>query len=269
MTLIDDACERLDTVRDSLPAQLGGAAGTLAALSIDQVAPYARELGLVEPVVPWHTLRTPIADLGAALAFVSGALGKFALDVTMLAATEVGEVAEPAAAGRGGSSAMPHKRNPVLATMIVSAARQVPSYTSVLMQSMLAEHERPAGAWHAEWQPLRGALRLVGGAAFTAAELAAGLTVDAERMRRNLDLTHGLIVSERLAGALAEKYGAESAKHLMTRVSAEAVGLGLPLREILAEENLPEELFNPANYTGEAEVLVDRALAAHARRSWK
>jgi 3-carboxy-cis,cis-muconate cycloisomerase len=183
-----DARDRLAAVR--LPVQLGGAAGTMAGYgdgALDLLPLFAAETGLAEPVLPWHTLRTPVTDLACALAAVTGALGKLATDVILLAQSEVGEVAEPAAPGRGGSSAMAHKRNPVLATMIRSAALQAPALAQVLLASRVAEHERPAGSWHAEWQPLRECLRLAGGAAGTAAELAEGLEVFPERMRHNLD----------------------------------------------------------------------------------
>ncbi|MER7370804.1 lyase family protein, partial [Nonomuraea wenchangensis] len=149
-------------------------------------ARFAAELGLAEPVLPWHVLRTPVADLGGALAFASGALGKLAADVLVLSRTEVGELSEGVG---GGSSSMPHKHNPVRATMIAAAARQVPALAAVLYASLAAEDERPSGAWHAEWQPLRECLRLVAGAARDAAELVAGLRVHPERMRANLTLS--------------------------------------------------------------------------------
>ncbi|MEU6430820.1 3-carboxy-cis,cis-muconate cycloisomerase [Microbispora sp. NPDC046973] len=183
-----DARDRLAAVR--LPVQLGGAAGTMAGYgerALELLPLFAAETGLAEPVLPWHTLRTPVTDLACALAAVTGALGKLATDVILLAQSEVGEVAEPAAPGRGGSSAMAHKRNPVLATMIRSAALQAPALAQIPLASRVAEHERPAGSWHAEWQPLRECLRLAGGAAETAAELAEGLEVFPERMRHNLD----------------------------------------------------------------------------------
>ena len=215
-------------------------------------------------MLPWHTVRTPIADTGAVLAFVTGALGKFALDVQTLSRTEIGEVLEPAGAGRGESSAMPQKRNPVLATLIVTAARQVPAHALVLAQSMLAEDERPAGAWHAEWQPLREALRLAGGAAHTAAELAEGLIVLPEKMAANLALTGGAIVSERLNAALAPRLGKATAKKLLATVTREAAETGRDFADVLAAA-LPDiddldALLDPAGYTGAAAALVDRAL---------
>ncbi|WP_307796587.1 3-carboxy-cis,cis-muconate cycloisomerase [Actinomadura barringtoniae] len=183
-----EARERLAAVR--LPVQLGGAAGTLSdygAQGLDLVAAFAAENGLAQPDLPWHTRRTPIIDLASALGLASGALGKIATDVVLLAQSEVDEVAEPAAPGRGGSSAMPHKRNPALATMIRAAALQVPAHVQILLAAQATPHERPAGEWHAEWEPLRECLRLTGGAAETAAELLDGLEVAPDRMRANLD----------------------------------------------------------------------------------
>lgn len=173
-----------------LPVQLGGAAGTLDAYgdrAFDLVAAFAAETGLAAPVLPWHTRRTPVADLGAALAQVTGALGKIATDVWLLAQSEIDEVAEPAGPGRGGSSSMPHKRNPARAAMIRAAALQVPAQVQILLASQAAPHERPAGEWHAEWQPLRECLRLTGGVAETAAGLLEGLEVFPDRMRAHLD----------------------------------------------------------------------------------
>ncbi|MFD9121489.1 adenylosuccinate lyase family protein [Streptomyces bottropensis] len=295
LELVTDASVRVRAVASRLPAQLGGAGGTLAAYreyaivdrggpdatgdvgtgegGLELLKPFAEALGLAEPTLPWHTVRTPVAELGAALQLVTGALGKFALDVQTLSRTEIGELSEPAGAGRGASSAMPQKRNPALATLIVSAARQVPAHALVLAQCLLAEDERPAGAWHAEWQPLREALRLTGGAAHTAVELAEGLIVHPERMRANLELTGGAIVTERLNVALAPVLGKVRAKKLLTTASAEAADTGRPLRAVLAAD--PElsarftpdrlsDLLDPARYTGAAEALIDRALRRHA-----
>lgn len=182
-----EARERLAAV--ALPVQLGGAAGTLDAYggrAFDLVAAFAEETGLDAPLLPWHTRRTPVADLASALAATTGALGKIATDVWLLAQSEVGEVAEAAGPGRGGSSSMPHKRNPALSALVRSAALQVPAYAQVVLAAQAAPLERPAGEWHAEWQPLRECLRLTGGAAETAAELVCGLEVSADRMRANL-----------------------------------------------------------------------------------
>ncbi|MEV1065362.1 lyase family protein [Streptomyces sp. NPDC050263] len=287
-SLVLDGVEQLDRIRqEGLPVALGGAAGTLAGyleyarldgVAADGpgdyadrlVAAFAEETGLARPVLPWHALRTPVAALGAALAHTCAGLGKMATDVQALARTETGELAEPAPAGRGSSSAMPHKRNPVLATLIRSAALQVPLLAAGLTQCLaVTEDERSAGAWHAEWTLLREALRLTGGAAHTAVELARGLTVHAGRMRANLDLTAGQIVSERFAAVLTPRLGRGRARELLTLAARRAATDGIPLTEALAR--LPEAagvlgegeaaaLADPAGYTGAAGALVDRAL---------
>ncbi|MFE2581156.1 3-carboxy-cis,cis-muconate cycloisomerase [Streptomyces sp. NPDC059378] len=268
-SLVLDARDRLTAVRDALPAQLGGAAGTLAAFSVYGAADplalpaaYARELGLREPLLPWHTLRTPIADLAGALAFTAGALGKTAVDVLTLTRTEIGEVTED---GGGGSSAMPHKANPVRSTLIAAAARRAPQLAATLYGTLVAEDERPAGAWHAEWEPLRELLRLAGGAARDAAELTEGLRVHPDVMREHLDLTNGLIVSERLSAELAQVLGRARAKELLTDLARRTRTEGRQLAELLSEE--PElkgiELTgaaDPTRYTGCAGALTDRCL---------
>ncbi|UAX51560.1 3-carboxy-cis,cis-muconate cycloisomerase [Streptomyces sp. A144] len=281
--LVLEAAERLTRVGHGLPVSLGGAAGTLAgylqyagphttpeSLIDDLAAAYADETALAVPALPWHALRTPVADLGAALAHTTGALGKIAVDVQVLTRTEIGEATEPAGAGRGASSAMPHKRNPVLATLIRSAALQVPALASVLAHCLPAEDERSAGVWHAEWQPLREALRLTGGAARTAVELAAGLVVHPGRMRANLRATGGQIVSERVCAALAPRLGRSQAKDLLTQASHRAAETRRPLADVLAEHPALKgvltaaelaALLDPAAYTGAAGALVDRSLA--------
>jgi 3-carboxy-cis,cis-muconate cycloisomerase len=267
--LVLDARDRTDAVRSALPAQLAGAAGTSAAFTaygaqdtLALAAAFAQELGLRAPELPWHTLRTPIADLAGCLAFTAGALGKIATDVLVLGRTEIAELAEGSG---GGSSAMPHKANPVRSTLIAAAARRAPQLAATLYGSMAAEDERPAGAWHAEWEPLRDLLRLVGGAARDTAELTEGLRVNADAMRRHLDLTHGLIVSERLSAELAPVLGRARAKELLTELARRTYTEGRSLGELLAQE--PElkdvdlgELTDPARYTGSAGALTDRAL---------
>ncbi|MBA4866176.1 3-carboxy-cis,cis-muconate cycloisomerase [Streptomyces sp. PSKA54] len=270
-SLVLDARDRVRAVRDGLPAQLGGAAGTLAAFlafgadlpTVDVlVTAYARELGLAEPLLPWHTLRTPVADLASALAFTVSALGKPATDVLILSRTEIGELSEGTG---GGSSAMPHKANPVRSTLIAAAARRAPHLAATLYGSLAAEDERPAGAWHAEWEPLRDLLRLTGGAARDTAELAEGLQVHPETMREHLDMTHGLIVSERLAAELTPHLGRARAKALLTDAAKRTRTEGRALSDILAEApDLADqdlaELTDPTRYTGSAGVLTDRAL---------
>ncbi|GGW76189.1 3-carboxy-cis,cis-muconate cycloisomerase [Streptomyces griseoloalbus] len=264
-----DARDRVTAVRDSLPAQLGGAAGTLAAFTAYGAhdatalpAVYATELGLRAPALPWHTLRTPVADLAGCLAFTAGALGKLAADVLTLSRTEIAEVAE----GNGGaSSAMPHKANPVRSTLIAAAARRAPHLAATLYGALVAEDERPAGAWHAEWEPLRDLLRLVGGAARDAAALTEGLRVRPDAMREHLDLTHGLIVSERLSAELSPVLGRARAKELLTELARRAYEEGRELSELLAEEEELRDfdlssLTDPAHCTGSAGELTDRAL---------
>ncbi|GAA1353901.1 lyase family protein [Streptomyces beijiangensis] len=246
-----DARDRLQSL--TFPAQLGGAAGTLSALAelplvstpLILVESYAAELALTAPLLPWHTLRTPVADLSTALAFTTTALGKLAADTATLSRTEIAELSE----GTGGtSSAMPHKSNPVHSALITSAARQAPHLAAILLASLVAEDERPPGAWHAEWQPLRTLLRLTGAAAEHAAALTTTLRVDPARMRASLDLTGGLIISERLATTL----GRARTEELL----AEAAAKNVPLTALITDRNLTD----PAQYTGAAAELVDRAL---------
>ncbi|MFJ9623872.1 adenylosuccinate lyase family protein [Streptomyces sp. NPDC101181] len=296
LAAVAGAADRLRALRaDGLVVQLGGAAGTLAGYveyerlhraahgetpadedyATRLTERFAAETGLSVPVLPWHSHRAPVATLGAELALATGVLGKIAVDVQSLARTETAELAEPAAAGRGVSSAMPQKRNPALATLIRSAALQVPAYAGVLAQAMLSEDERSAGAWHAEWLPVRECLRLAGGAAHTARELVAGLEVRAGRMRTNLDLTGGLIVTERLAAVLAPVLGKAAAKDVMSRAARTAAESGRPLADILLREKAIAERFDareveglldPAGYTGAAAELTARALRGHPPR---
>ncbi|WP_344869018.1 adenylosuccinate lyase family protein [Amycolatopsis ultiminotia] len=268
------AARQLRSLR--LPVSMGGAAGTLAAYveygdgSEDYaerlVAAFAAETGLATPILPWHADRSPIAELAGALAQTATALGKIAVDVLVLTRTEIGELSE--AAG-GGSSAMPHKRNPVLSALIRSAALQVPVLAAGVTQSGLAEDERSAGVWQAEWHLLRECLRLTGGAAHTATELTGGLQVHAEQMRENTGHTHGLIVSERLSVRLAPLLGKARAEEILATASRRATEEDRSLTEILTTTDevtavlTPDELtdlLTPAGYTGAAARLVDRAL---------
>jgi 3-carboxy-cis,cis-muconate cycloisomerase len=273
LTGLDAATDRLVTVVHDLPAQLGGAAGTLASLGRHGVLvarAFAERLDLAEPVVPWHTLRGPVVDLATALGTVAGALGKIATDVILLAQTEVAEVAEPD--GAGGSSTMPHKRNPIRAVTALAAVRRTPGLVATVLAAMPAEHERAMSGWHAEWEPLRDLLGLVGGSAARIAELLAGLHVDADRMRRNLDLTNGLPLAENVTTRLAGTLGRLPAHELVTELSRRAAGTGRGLREILAEDSRITEVLpvaeidaalDPTGYLGVAGEFVDRALDAY------
>jgi 3-carboxy-cis,cis-muconate cycloisomerase len=276
LVALDEARAGLAAVRDRrLAAQLGGAAGTLASLGPDGVrvaAAFAAELGLAEPTLPWHTARGRVAELAAALGVVAGALGKVALDVTLLAQTEVGEVTETAADGRGGSSTLPHKRNPILAVLVTAATRRAPALVATLLAAMPQEHERATGAWHAEWEPQRDLLRLVGAAAANGRELLGGLQVHPERMRAGLEATGGLLLSESVATRLAGPLGRQAAHDLVRRLGRRAADEGRPLRSLLlADPTVAEHLdeagvdraLDPAAYLGSAGAFVDRALAAH------
>ncbi|HEX3316839.1 MAG TPA: 3-carboxy-cis,cis-muconate cycloisomerase [Solirubrobacteraceae bacterium] len=191
VTALDEAAARLEAVRsERLAVQLGGAAGTLAAMGdagTDVLAALAQDLGLAEPVLPWHTDRTRIAELAGALGEAAGVAAKAARDVVLLAQSEVGEVREGGDPRRGGSSAMPHKRNPVAAVSALACALQAPGLVATLLAAMAGEHERAAGAWQSEWQPLSDLLRLTGSAAAWVRDCLEHLEVDAARMRSNLD----------------------------------------------------------------------------------
>jgi 3-carboxy-cis,cis-muconate cycloisomerase len=219
--------------------------------------------------VPWHTARFRIAEIGGALSLVAGALGKISLDVMLMAQTEVGEVAEPAGEGRGGSSTLPHKRNPVLSTTAAASARRVQDLSRTLQAAMVGEHERAAGAWHSEWEALSDALALTGGAAAAVREATEGLQLYPERMRENLDATGGLLLAEHVTTMVAEHLGRMRAHELVEAASRRTFESGKSLREeLLAEPELEEILSNkeidaaldPACYLGSAEVFVERAL---------
>jgi len=257
----------LGAVRERLAVQFGGAAGTLAAVGEHGPAILrllAEDLGLAEPVLPWHTNRVRIAELGAALATTSGVLAKIALDVVLLAQTEVDEAREEIG---GGSSTLPHKHNPIESTLARACARLVDGYASVLATGLEQEHERAAGAWHAEWEALSGALAYTGGAAHAVGQAVGSLQVDGERMQRNLGATDGLVLAERVSFALATRYGrAEShdiVREAASRVAASGRSLADELREDervgLSDSEL-DALLDPATYLGSAEAFVDRAL---------
>ena len=273
MVSVLEARRRLRELRaGGLAAQLGGAAGTLASLGGDGVAvlrEFALELSLPEPVVPWHTDRTRILVVADALSLVAGALGKIALDVILLSQTEVGEVAEPAGEGRGGSSTLPHKRNPILSVTAAANVRRVQDLSRTLSAAMVQEHERAAGAWHSEWDALSDALALTGGAANAVREVTEGLQVYPDRMRENLDITRGLLLSENVTTVAAEKLGRLKSHDLVEAAAHRALDEGKPLREVLLEDTelrevLSEEeidtALDPARYLGSAGEFVDRAL---------
>jgi 3-carboxy-cis,cis-muconate cycloisomerase len=253
LSAVGQAREGLDLC--DLAAQLGGAAGTLAAFGdrgIEVLAEFAEELDLSQPDVPWHSDRTRVGQLGAALAVAAGAMGKIGLDVVLLSQTEVGEVSE---AAPGGSSAMPHKRNPTGSVRARACAQRVHALATGLTVVGAHEHERAAGAWHAEWQPLGEALALTGGAAAAIAEVLEGLDVHAERMRANIDLTGGALLGEHVVMILAERVGRPEARRLVDEASDP--------RELLTPEDA-ERALDPAAYLGATQALIDRALERYA-----
>jgi 3-carboxy-cis,cis-muconate cycloisomerase len=277
LAALDESTAALRAIRDSrLASQLGGAAGTLASLGDAGTAVarlLAQELGLAEPVLPWHANRARVAELGCALAVTSGALAKIAMDVLLLAQTEVAEAGETGGTRHGGSSTLPHKRNPVAAVLVTACAKRVPGLAATLLAGLPQEHERGAGGWHAEWDTVSTLLRLAGGAARHGRTMLAGLRVDAARMRANLGVTGGLIMAESMVSRLTTATGQASARSLLTRLCAQAAERGQPLRAaLLAEPAVTAQLsaqdvdaaLDPESYLGCARQFIDRALAAHA-----
>jgi 3-carboxy-cis,cis-muconate cycloisomerase len=253
--------------------QFAGAAGTLAALGIDGDRVQARFVALTSgarvSLVPWHTQRHRIARLAAELGILAGNLGKIARDVGLMAQTEIGELAEPEAPGKGGSSAMPHKRNPVLCTLILAAAQRAPGLVSTMLSTLPQEHERALGGWHAEWPTLPELFRTAGVALSQAVALIEGLQVFPERMRANIELTQGLVMSERVSIALAAALGKAQAHHMLEQASRECLSQKRHLREVLGD--MPAvtahldtaaliDLFDPATYRGASDAIIDRVL---------
>ena len=275
---LDGSCAELVEVREHvLAVQLFGAVGTLAALGdrgLEVMSAVAEELGLAEPALGWHTIRLRPARCSAALGSALGVMGKVARDVVLLAQTEVAEAAEGAGEGRGGSSTMPHKRNPVGAVAVIACAQRAPGLVATILGAMGQEHERAAGAWQAEWEPFLELLRLAGSAATTLRELLEGLDVDADRMRADLDATGELVMSESVAAALSESIGRPAAQELVAAAAAASARSGRAFRELLADTPEVSEVLgadgleaalDPRGYLGVTDQLIARALAEHAR----
>jgi 3-carboxy-cis,cis-muconate cycloisomerase len=256
-----------------LVVQLGGAAGTLAALGANGpavVEALAHELALGVPDLPWHVQRDGLAEAAAVMALICGSLSKFALDVTLMAQTEVGEVSEPHEEGRGGSSTMPQKRNPIACEYIIAATRAVHALAPVMFGSMLADHERATGPWQSESLAIPQCVALTAGALAHARAVAQGMIVDIERMRRNLDLTGGLIMAEAIATALAIPIGRAAAEAAVARACDRAIAEGVPLATIIRQDRElrqhlsdagVERVTNPAAYLGSAGAFIDRVVA--------
>jgi 3-carboxy-cis,cis-muconate cycloisomerase len=256
-----------------LVLQFGGASGTLAALGA-QALPIAQalaeELQLSLPEQPWHTQRDRLVEFGAVLGLIAGSLGKLGRDISLLMQTEAGEVFEPSAPGKGGSSTMPHKRNPVGAAVLIGAATRAPGLVATMFAAMPQEHERSLGLWHAEWETLPELCCLVSGALQQALIMLPDLEVDAERMAANLELTRGLVLAEAVSIALAQRIGRDAAHHLVEQCCKQAVKEGAHLRDVLganaevtaqlSAEEL-DRLLDPAHYLGQAQRWVERAVA--------
>jgi len=265
--------ERLSAeFRNALLLQFGGAVGTLAALGDRGLAvaeQFASELGLPCPDAPWHTHRDRLAALACACGVVTGSLGKIARDISLLMQSEVGEASEPDSPGRGGSSTMPHKRNPIGCAVTIAAAQRVPGLVSTYLSSMVQEHERSVGGIQSEWSTLAGIVQLTGLAAASIAEIAAGLTVDPGRMAQNIAETRGTIFAEKAAMLLSAKLGRESAHRLLDQASKQAMLQKRALTQVLAE--MPEivkhlhrealrQLGDAESYLGSSELFRQRLL---------
>lgn len=254
-----------------LVLQFGGAAGALSSLGVDGLPvaqALAEELALALPDLPWHAQRDRIAETGCALALLCGSLGKIARDVSLLMQSEVGEVLEPAAAGKGGSSAMPHKRNPVGCSIALAAATRAPHLAATLLSAMPQEHERGLGNWPAEWEVLPELFRLAAASLEQMNTVVAGLEVNTVRMREHLDDQCGVIHAEAAMMHLAPRLGRAEAHALVQELSHTALSQCRPLRQVLADDARAvltdadlDGIFDPAQALGTAGALVDRVLA--------
>jgi 3-carboxy-cis,cis-muconate cycloisomerase len=272
--------ERLAQLRPRvLMGEFGGACGTLASIgpgALEMQHELMKKLGLGTPNIAWHTVRDTIAEVGAFLGLVGGSLGKIAMDVKLMMQTEVGEVYEPYAPARGSSSTMPQKRNPISSCYIHAAISVVRLHAAALMDAMVADHERSTGPWEIEWIVLPEAFCLLAGALKQARFLLSGLEVDAAKMRENIDMTGGLVMSEAVMMGLGPYIGREYAHDLVYELCREAIREKRPLLDILAvhpeiRAHLGREelaaLCDPANYLGHARAMIDEVLRCAAIRS--
>ncbi|MGB8593841.1 MAG: 3-carboxy-cis,cis-muconate cycloisomerase [Candidatus Acidiferrales bacterium] len=260
----------------ALVLQFGGAVGTLAALGGEGLhvsKALGEELHLRVPEIPWHSHRDRIAEVASTLGLCTGTLGKIARDISLLAQTEVAEVFEPAAEGRGGSSTLPHKRNPVTSAVVLAAATRVPGLVSSMLAAMIQEQERGLGGWHTEWETMPEIIGLTAGALHHLTDTVGGLEIDSAKMAENLDVTRGLIFAEAVQMALSNALGRQAAHELVESVCKRAQAQKRHLREVLAEDavvtkHLTREqlnrLFDSRQYLGAADAFIDRVLAAHS-----
>jgi 3-carboxy-cis,cis-muconate cycloisomerase len=267
--------ERLAQLRPRvLVGQFGGAAGTLASLGDQGLAVRAvlmRELGLGEPAITWHVARDGLAEAVLFTGLVTGSLAKIATDVMLMMATELGEAFEPFEHGRGGSSTMPQKRNPISSELIVACAKLVRQHAALMLDAMVQDFERATGPWHAEWIALPESFIATAGALRQMKLMLAGLTVDTGRMAQNLGMTSGLIVAEAVMMGLAPKLGRQAAHDIVYDACRDAAQSGRALIEVLVENPQVgphfqraelERLLDPRNYLGSAGVMVDRSLGS-------
>ncbi|MDB5974607.1 MAG: 3-carboxy-cis,cis-muconate cycloisomerase [Nevskia sp.] len=268
---------RISSIRESaLALQFGGAAGTLASLGESGPAvatALAEELQLALPALPWHAQRDRLCETATTLGLLTGSVGKIARDVALMMQTELGEVLEPGAPGKGGSSTMPHKRNPVGCTVAVAAATRVPGLVSTMLSAMLQEHERGAGGWHAEWDTLPEIVLLASGALAHMTTVLKDLEVHPLRMRENLDATHGLLMAEAVTMALAPRLGRGEAHRLVEAACRRAVEQKQPLLAVLvADAHVSalltaaqlEQLLQPQAYLGSSHSFIDAVLKLHS-----
>jgi 3-carboxy-cis,cis-muconate cycloisomerase len=274
--------ERLRRLRrEALVLQFGGAVGTLAALNergLDVAERLAALLDMPVPEAPWHSHRDRLAEVASALAILTGTCGKIARDVSLLMQTDVAEAFEPAAPGRGGSSTMPHKRNPTAAATALAAATIAPNLLATIMAAQVQEHERALGGWQAEWPTFPALALVTSGALNAVVDIAQGLEVDSERMRVNLAQTRGLIMAEAVAFALGAKLGKPEAHRIVAEASRKAIAAKRNLQDVLAEDDQVTlslsvgelaKLFEPMGYQGSAQTFIDRIVGSLQGRGGK
>src|SRR5262249_54273156 len=270
LSMFDRHAARLTELRPRvLQVQFGGAAGTLASLgfgseSLTSRAELARELGLGEPAITWHVARDGIAETVQFLALLGGSLGKIAFDVMLMASTEFAEAAEPLVAGRGSSSTMPQKRNPISCELILAAAKALRQHAGLILDALVSDFERATGPWHAEWIALPESFGYAAGALHQAEFIMGGLIVDPQRMAKNLGMTHGLIVAEAVMMGLAPHTGRNEAHDLVYDACRKAIESDRPLYDVLLD--VPEvagplgaalkALTDPANYLGATQAMI-------------
>lgn len=270
--------ERLNEIRPRVfTLQFGGAVGTLAALGEhgpSVSAALANDLHLALPAVPWHTHRDRLAEVATALGLCCGTLAKIARDISLLSQTEIAELSEPAVEGRGVSSSMPHKRNPLVCAVVLAAGLRVPPLVSTMLSSMIQEEARGLGGWHAEWETLPQIVTLTGGALHHLAKVLHDLQLYPVRMRENLELTRGLIFAEAVSMTLAKSLGKMAAHQLVESACKAAVTEKRHLKDVLANDPVTstrltaaeiENLFDPQKYVGSAGIFIDNVIA-NARR---